>query len=478
MGSEPVSLDLAWEAVQSIYTTYSNTLAYHGGLQKFCSFAEQTALIKITKRHVQGYYDAEEMETSASAGLQDFLDPRWRKVFTDQARDALRRARVFVKAHHERADQLSKQELFRCIREATAIHQDLFVAFTACQPQYTSRVFTHLRTLLPASLSETQKRDVLQTLMRSMHPTPMRQEEIVWDRLRKARHSAQALARHVRLYGLLGAADGLPPWTVADLQRRGPIASGTAWERQQRAIRKAQADVIKRYHLSRNVVALSRAVGELGHLRLCLRVQGWMPLEHLLIQEFFPRLAKVVPYTVRQLECCRPAELFQIMKGKRSVSARMLDQRWSWVVYGMLRGKEVWWTGETEKRKWKKLFTAPPVFSKFLSGQSATSGRVKGRCYVLRWGAANFLSRMQAMPRGAILVVGQTRPQLMTALNKARAIVTDEGGLLSHAAIVSRELNIPCVIGIKIATKILHDGDLVEVNATRGEVRILGSTHN
>jgi len=56
-------------------------------------------------------------------------------------------------------------------------------------------------------------------------------------------------------------------------------------------------------------------------------------------------------------------------------------------------------------------------------------------------------------------------------MEKAIAIVTDEGGLLSHAAIVSREMGIPCVVGTKIATQVLKDGELVEVDAERGVVR-------
>ena len=62
---------------------------------------------------------------------------------------------------------------------------------------------------------------------------------------------------------------------------------------------------------------------------------------------------------------------------------------------------------------------------------------------------------------------------MMPALIKAAAIVTDEGGVTSHAAIVSRELGIPCVVGTKIATKVLKDGDLVEVDANNGIVKIL-----
>jgi len=74
---------------------------------------------------------------------------------------------------------------------------------------------------------------------------------------------------------------------------------------------------------------------------------------------------------------------------------------------------------------------------------------------------------------GDVLVSPMTDPYYIPAMTRASAIITDEGGILSHAAIVSRELGIPCVIGTKYATKILKDGDLVEVDADKGIVRIL-----
>lgn len=73
--------------------------------------------------------------------------------------------------------------------------------------------------------------------------------------------------------------------------------------------------------------------------------------------------------------------------------------------------------------------------------------------------------------KGDVLVSIATTPDLVTAMRKASAIVTDVGGLTCHAAIVSRELGIPCIVGTKIATKVLRDGGVVEVDATRGIVK-------
>lgn len=74
---------------------------------------------------------------------------------------------------------------------------------------------------------------------------------------------------------------------------------------------------------------------------------------------------------------------------------------------------------------------------------------------------------------GDILVTSMTRPEYVPLMKKASAIVTDEGGITCHAAIVSRELNKPCVIGTKYATQVLKDGDMVEVDANEGIVRLI-----
>jgi phosphohistidine swiveling domain-containing protein len=83
------------------------------------------------------------------------------------------------------------------------------------------------------------------------------------------------------------------------------------------------------------------------------------------------------------------------------------------------------------------------------------------------------LADIKKVEPGDILVASMTRPEFMPAIRKAAAIITDEGGITCHAAIIARELNIPAIIGTKIATKTLKNGCLVEVKANHGIVRIL-----
>jgi phosphoenolpyruvate synthase/pyruvate phosphate dikinase len=106
--------------------------------------------------------------------------------------------------------------------------------------------------------------------------------------------------------------------------------------------------------------------------------------------------------------------------------------------------------------------------NKEIKGISAYNGVVTGIVKIVR-----HPTEVGKVLPGDILVSQMTLPSFISAMQKAAAFVTDEGGITCHAAIISRELKKPCIIGTKIATKILKDGDMVEVDADKGVVRII-----
>ncbi|MEW5955625.1 MAG: PEP-utilizing enzyme [Candidatus Micrarchaeota archaeon] len=101
-----------------------------------------------------------------------------------------------------------------------------------------------------------------------------------------------------------------------------------------------------------------------------------------------------------------------------------------------------------------------------IMGQCASLGKARGRVKIIL--SARDLYKMSS---GDVLVAIATNPDVVPAMRKAAAIVAEQGGVTCHAAIVSRELGVPCVIGTKIATKWLKDGDVVEVDAAKGLVK-------
>ena len=103
-----------------------------------------------------------------------------------------------------------------------------------------------------------------------------------------------------------------------------------------------------------------------------------------------------------------------------------------------------------------------------IKGVPASRGIMRGKVSVIL--LPNEFSKFR---EGDILVTEATRPDYVPLMKKASAIVTDEGGLTSHAAIVAREMKKPCIVGTKIATKVLKEGDIVEVDANKGIVKII-----
>lgn len=103
-----------------------------------------------------------------------------------------------------------------------------------------------------------------------------------------------------------------------------------------------------------------------------------------------------------------------------------------------------------------------------LKGISASGGKITGR-------VKNILSAkdFNKFKKGEILIASHTAPDYVSIMKKAKAILTERGGIACHAAIISRELGIPCVVGIKGLVGNFDDGDLVEVDANKGIVRIL-----
>jgi len=143
-------------------------------------------------------------------------------------------------------------------------------------------------------------------------------------------------------------------------------------------------------------------------------------------------------------------------------------------IYQNIKGKEyIVWTQNpqeiiNEVESLSNLETAK------LKGNIAYKGKVQGRVKII---LTNDFHKLE-FEAGDILVATSTNPTLTPLFKKAGAIITDEGGIMSHAAILSREMKIPCIIGTKIATKVLKDNDIVEVDANKGIIRIIKKSKN
>ncbi len=108
------------------------------------------------------------------------------------------------------------------------------------------------------------------------------------------------------------------------------------------------------------------------------------------------------------------------------------------------------------------------IDKKVISGSIANKGKVKGIARVL-----TTYKDIYKVEKGDIIVATMTTPDYVSAMEKASGFITDEGGITCHAAILSREFNVPCIVGTVNGTKEIKDGQMIELDAYTGKVYIL-----
>lgn len=178
-------------------------------------------------------------------------------------------------------------------------------------------------------------------------------------------------------------------------------------------------------------------------------------------------IAKRMFITEKQVRFMLPHEVKTMLLENKYNEAELLERSKNCIYYSDLNTNEVY-VGEEAKTLISQIDTKDYTDIIELRGEIGCPGYGRGKVKIIIRA-----EDMKKMNEGDVLVSIATDPDIVPAMKKATAIITEQGGVTSHAAIVSRELNIPCVIGTKIATRVLHDGDEVEVDANHGVIKII-----
>lgn len=163
-----------------------------------------------------------------------------------------------------------------------------------------------------------------------------------------------------------------------------------------------------------------------------------------------------------------PEEIIFFLK-RKSFKKSVIKERQDLCVTTNISGEYRIYEGKRAKELLKKFVSIEKVKKEsLLKGLSASSGKVRGRVHRVL-----VKSEFNKFKKGEVLVALQTMVDYVPIMKKSKAILTEFGGMTSHAAIVSRELKKPCIVGIPGLTASVEKGDLVEVDANKGIVKIL-----
>jgi len=195
----------------------------------------------------------------------------------------------------------------------------------------------------------------------------------------------------------------------------------------------------------------------------------WLNQSCALAKLLLAEVSKRIGLSCEELVYCFPGEIFKALCNKRKITNKKAIHAKikKYAMYSLNGENSNLIVGQKVERL-RKLLSQIVKKQTEVKGVIAYPGLIKGRVKILK-----DRSEFYKIKKGDILVTKLTAPDFVPVMEKSSAIITDLGGITSHAAIVSRELKIPCIVGTKIATKVLKDGDLVEMDANKGIIKIL-----
>lgn len=206
-------------------------------------------------------------------------------------------------------------------------------------------------------------------------------------------------------------------------------------------------------------------------LRIVEQLRGVHNAQHIAATEFLPallaQLSTKTGIAMELLKYVTPEEVIELRFDEQE-----LLRRQQFYIVATIDNQTTLYVGDQAREKLTDFSlpedTVVQEQTNIVRGTPAYNGLVQGEVAIV-----NDEQELHKVRKGTILVSIMTRTILVSGMKIAGAIVTDEGGMTCHAAIIAREYKKPCVVGTKVATKIFKDGDFVEVDANAGTVTLL-----
>lgn len=447
----------------------------------------------------QFYNNTAEMKEASIFGRKKFIDNKKVQDYLRRSNQALSKGdKSYAQFLKTNLQSKTLKELFSYFEKQVEIFNEIYSFFHACQPQYFSQIEKEIQGYLAEKFSEDQASKVYSILTAPDQFNLLRVEELEWleivkkakrffkksgkitlDDIRRNKNFEKRIKNHSDRYIYLGAVEADTPWNIdyyiklLNKQIKDDVVSEISKIRKsQIELRRNQKKLIKELKIDANIVKLCRNLAKIGYNRLALRF-GWTKISYLYIKTVseFVRRELYSFLNSQTIWDYFIAELKEAIFRGRAVSKEEIKDRQKSFLFYVNNGKAEFYSGKKALQKKSQLISEEKYKVKEFQGQTACRGKVRGRVVLFSWIEEDLSKKMEKMKKGDILVAGQTRPFLMPSIKKAAGIITDEGGITCHAAIVSRELKIPCIIGTRIATRALNDGDLVEVDADKGIVK-------
>jgi phosphohistidine swiveling domain-containing protein len=452
-----------------------------------------------------GYYVKSDLDGALKRGEIIYFDEKWVDDWYRHIDDDSHSVEKIMHKYQleKQLNDVSKEEVIKLIPRMLDLEYRL-VSYVRCsQPQLTDALQNRLYEILRESVKEKEKiESIFNKLTLPEDKSFFTEEEIAWlDIIIESKNKVtnkdidyitqdflsenygeiwRLLQDHFKKYEILPASDRTPAWDTThfiELLRTNLKTDIDYGDKRRHIVEQYESavdvkfQIAQKYDLPEEALILGRRIAKVGFYRFKASFYWrWMGYYMVLLCN---KNAKDLGITYEEISRATKEELIELLKGNWVVEKEELARRAEAELYLHFEGKDyIWWGREAIEKKDEILTAIDYEQMTELKGEVGNPGKVTGKAFVFHW-SDDVSKKVQEMPKGAILVAPQTHPTYMPAIRLAAALACDEGGVTGHAAIVSRELNKPCVIGLHIGTKAIKTGDEIEIDADNGIVRIL-----
>ena len=332
------------------------------------------------------------------------------------------------------------------------------------------KIYSALGAPIEGSFISEEEEELNKIIESAINTKGLTNQEIIKN-LKDSEKFQSAIKKHLKKYSWIKSGyTGHKEYTISDVYEEVKRYKRKSKKEMGEALladnKKLKNQLIKKYKFTPEIIAIAKITERLGKWQ---DQRKMYTLLYVTVQEkILKEISKRKKIDLELLRYGFLEDIKKILTGKFNI--KQLEEKRNGCLVIHKKGKLADVLVGKEAEEFVKEATKVDVAEMSeIKGMTASVGKVTGRVVVLA-----SVKQLDKVKEGDIIVSPMTRPEHLAGMKKAAAIVTDDGGITCHAAIVARELKKPCIIGTRIATKVLKDGDIVEVDADNGVVRIMG----
>lgn len=432
---------------------------------------EMKNVIEVSRNNkISAYYSKKDLENDKERGKTLLEKEYFKKLIKDMEEVCGDYQKMFGELRDIDYSELSNKELYNWFVRMTDMWSLMMGYFRFSQAEGTYYLVEEIKKYVPdenASL-----------LMLSPELDTINLEQIDWQEFIKKPFLEQRIIKHIYKYPWLVAVHFTLKDAIETLKQRYDYDKEHLMKKdvkkEKQELKEKQEKVLKQNPKLRRLAEISQRIAlSRTEVKSCWGGTDWYFIF------LFNQIAKRTKENIYNLQkYYLIEEVEDLLLKKKKLSKKEMEKRDKCFVGLWKNGKASYYSGDRAEKIAKQELG--PLYkisaTNELKGTSANPGKFSGVARILYAGnMENVREVRKSFKKGEILITEMTQPNIMDIASKAGAIVTDEGGMLSHAAIISRELKIPCIVGTHFATTLIKNGDKIRVDANKGVVRVLNN---